>query len=85
MKTLIRLLFQEPDPDLSCLHMAFLQILWCSKFYDIYRIDIFHSKCTSVIRVLYQALESTAFLVHPVLAAIAEDAVAAHSSVTDCA
>ena len=39
--------------------------------------------CTSVIRVLCQALEPTAFLVHPVLAAIAEDAVAAHSSVTD--
>ena len=39
--------------------------------------------CTSVIRVLCQALEPTAFLVHPVLAAIAEVAVAAHSSVTD--
>ena len=38
---------------------------------------------TSVIRVLCQVLEPTAFLVHPVLAAIAEDAVAAHSSVTD--
>ena len=39
--------------------------------------------CTSVIRVLFQALEPTAFHVHPVLAAIAEDAVAAHSSDTD--
>ena len=39
--------------------------------------------CTSVIRVLCQALEPTAFLVHPVLAAVAEDAVDAHSSVTD--
>ena len=39
--------------------------------------------CTSVIRVLCQALEPTAFLVHPVLAAAAEDAIAAHSSVTD--
>ena len=38
--------------------------------------------CTSVVRVLFQALEPTAFLVHPVLAAIAEDAVAAHSSAT---
>ena len=38
-----------------------------------------------VIRVLCQALEPTAFLVHPVLAAIAEDAVAAHSSATDSA
>ena len=38
--------------------------------------------CTSVIRVLCQTLEPTAFLVHPVLAAIAEDAVAAHSSAT---
>ena len=37
----------------------------------------------SVIRVLCQELEPTAFLVHPVLAAIAEDAVAAHSSATD--
>ena len=37
----------------------------------------------AVVRVLCQALELTAFLVHPVLAAIAEDAVAAHSSVTD--
>ena len=36
--------------------------------------------CTS--RVLCQALEPTAFLVHPVLAVIA-DAVAAHSSATD--
>ena len=34
--------------------------------------------CTSVVRVFFQALEPTAFLVHPVLAAIAEDAVAAH-------
>ena len=40
---------------------------------------------TSVVRVLCQAFEPTAFLVHPVLAAIAEDAVAAHSSVTDSA
>ena len=36
-------------------------------------------------RVFFQALEPTAFLVHPVLAANAEDAVAAHSSATDCA
>ena len=41
--------------------------------------------CTSIVRVLFQALEPTAFLVHPVLAAIAEDAVAAHSSATDSA
>ena len=34
----------------------------------------------SVIRVLCQALEPTAFLVHPVLTAIAEEAVAAQSS-----
>ena len=40
--------------------------------------------CTSVVRVLCQAHEPTAFLVHPVLAAIAEDAVAAHSSMTQC-
>ena len=39
--------------------------------------------CTSVVRVFFQALEPTAFLVHPVLADIAEDAVAAHSSATD--
>ena len=39
--------------------------------------------CISIIRVLCQALEPTAFLVHPVLAAIAEDAVAANSSATD--
>ena len=32
---------------------------------------------------LFQVLEPTAFLVHQVLAAIAEDAVAAHSSATD--
>ena len=38
---------------------------------------------TPVTRVLCQGLEPTAFLVHPVLAAIAEDAVAAHSSATD--
>ena len=37
----------------------------------------------TVIRILCQALEPTAFLVHPVLAAVAEDAVAAHSSATD--
>ena len=37
----------------------------------------------SVDRVFCQALEPTAFLVHPVLAAIAEDVVAAHSSATD--
>ena len=43
----------------------------------------FLALCTSVIRVLCQVLEPTAFLVHPVLAAIAEDAVAAHSSTTD--
>ena len=41
--------------------------------------------CTSIVRVLFQALEPTAFLVHPVLAAIAEDAVAAHFSATDSA
>ena len=35
-----------------------------------------------VVRVLCQVLEPNAFLVHPVLAAIAEDAVAAHSSET---
>ena len=40
------------------------------------------AQCTSVIRVLCQALEPIAFLVHPVLGAIAEDAVAAHSSAT---
>ena len=39
--------------------------------------------CTSVIRVFCQALEHTAFLVHTVLAAVAENAVAAHSSATD--
>ena len=39
--------------------------------------------CTSVVRVLCQVLEPTAFLMHPVLAAVAEDAVAAHSSATD--
>ena len=39
--------------------------------------------CTSVVRVLCQALEPTAFPVHPVLAPIAEDAVAAHSRATD--
>ena len=38
---------------------------------------------TSVIRVLCQVLEPTAVFMHPVLAAIAEDAVAAHSSATD--
>ena len=38
---------------------------------------------TSVIRVLCQALDPTAFLVHPVLAAIAEESVPAHSSATD--
>ena len=38
---------------------------------------------TYVVRVFFQALEPTAFLVQPVLAAIAEDAVAAHSSATD--
>ena len=36
--------------------------------------------CTSVVRVLCQVLEITAFLVHLVFAAVAEDAVAAHSS-----
>ena len=41
--------------------------------------------CTSVGGVFCQALEPTAFLVHPVLAAIAEDAVAAHTSATDSA
>ena len=39
--------------------------------------------CTPVIRVLCQAHEPTAFLMHPVLTAFAEDAVAAHSSATD--
>ena len=39
--------------------------------------------CTPVIRVLCQALEPTALLMHPVLTAFAEDAVAAHSSATD--
>ena len=39
--------------------------------------------CTSVIRVICQALEPTAFLVHSALAALAEDAVDAHSSATD--
>ena len=34
-------------------------------------------------RVLCQVLEPIAFLVHPVLTAFAEDAVAAHSSATD--
>ena len=38
---------------------------------------------TSVIKVLFQVLGPTAFLVHPVFAAIAEDAVASHSSKTD--
>ena len=42
----------------------------------------YRAPCTSVIRLLYQALELTAFLVHPVLAAVVEDA-AAHSSATD--
>ena len=41
------------------------------------------ASCTSVIRVLCQALEPTAFFVHPVLAAVAEDAVATHSRATD--
>ena len=36
--------------------------------------------CTSVVRVLCQVLDPTAFLMHPVLAAVTEDAVAAHSS-----
>ena len=36
-----------------------------------------------LIKVFCQALEPTAFLVHPVLAAGAEDAVVAHSSVID--
>ena len=39
--------------------------------------------CTPVIRVLCQALAPTALLMHPVLTAFAEDAVAAHSSATD--
>ena len=39
--------------------------------------------CTPVIRVLCQALEPSALLMHPVLTAFAEDAVAAHSSATD--
>ena len=39
--------------------------------------------CTSVIRVLCQALDPTAFLVHPVLAAIAKDSIPHHSSATD--
>ena len=41
------------------------------------------ASCTSVIRVLCQESEPTAFGVHPVFAAIAEDVVAAHSSATD--
>ena len=43
----------------------------------------FPGTVTSVVRVLCQVLEPTAFLVHPVLASVAEDAVAAHSSATD--
>ena len=43
----------------------------------------FLALCTSVIRVLCQALDPIAFLVHPVLAAIAEDSVPAQSSATD--
>ena len=43
------------------------------------------ARCTSVVRVFFHVLEPTAFLVHPVHAAIAEDAVATHSSATDCA
>ena len=39
--------------------------------------------CTSVIKVLCQALEPNAFLMHPVLTAFAEDAVAAYSSATN--
>ena len=39
--------------------------------------------CTSVIRVLFQGLEPTAFLMYPVPAAISNDAVTAHSSATD--
>ena len=39
--------------------------------------------CASVVGVFFQALEPTAFLVYPLLAAFAEDAVAAHSSATD--
>ena len=39
--------------------------------------------CTSDTSVLCQMLEPTAFLVHPVLAAVAEDAVAAHCSAID--
>ena len=39
--------------------------------------------CTSVIRVLCQTLEPTAYLVHPLLAGVAEDAVAVHSSATN--
>ena len=41
------------------------------------------AQCTPVIRVLCQALELTAFLVHAVLAAVAKDAVAAHFIATD--
>ena len=40
------------------------------------------AQCTAVVRVICHALEPTALLVHPVLAAIAEDAVAAYSSAT---
>ena len=40
------------------------------------------AQCTSVIRVLCQALEPTALFVYPVYAAVAEDAVPAHSSAT---
>ena len=39
--------------------------------------------CTSVIRVVCQALQPTAFIVHQVRAAVAEDAVAAYTSATD--
>ena len=41
--------------------------------------------CAPVIRVLCQGLEPTAFIMYPVLAAVSEDAVAAHSSATDSA
>ena len=37
----------------------------------------------TLIRVLCQALEPTALLMHPVLTAFAEDAVAAHSNATE--
>ena len=48
-----------------------------------YQWSLLSFRMRSVIRVLCQVLEPTALLVHPVLAAIAEDADADHSSGTD--